>query len=130
VEDSCEYGSKLSGSIKCWKFLSSCANGGFSIRAQLHGISYLIIRRSHQTGGDGNGTRDEWSKGDMHINFESQLSLPRTTHEHRVPLELNLEKGHVKFSLDMNLLGESPRTSFDHEIIFLTSRKAENLFSI
>jgi hypothetical protein len=39
VEGSCEHGNEPSVSIKCsemGKFLSSCATGGFSRRAQLH----------------------------------------------------------------------------------------------
>jgi hypothetical protein len=30
MEGSCEYGDALSGSLKCWKFLSSCTIGSFS----------------------------------------------------------------------------------------------------
>jgi hypothetical protein len=41
VEGSCEYGNELSGSIKCWKFLSSCTICGFSRRAQLHDANFL-----------------------------------------------------------------------------------------
>jgi hypothetical protein len=36
-EGSCEHGNELSGS----KFLSSCATGGFSIRAQLQEVSLV-----------------------------------------------------------------------------------------
>jgi hypothetical protein len=46
VEGFCEYGIKPSGSIKCWKSLSSCAIGGFSRRAQLHGVSLLSFIES------------------------------------------------------------------------------------
>jgi hypothetical protein len=42
VEGSCEHGNELSGSIKCWKFLSSCTTGSFSRRVQLHGVSYVL----------------------------------------------------------------------------------------
>jgi hypothetical protein len=40
MEGSCEHGSGPSGSINCWKFLSSYAIEGFSRRAQLHEVSY------------------------------------------------------------------------------------------
>jgi hypothetical protein len=43
VEGSCEHGNEPSGSIKCWKFLSSCTVGGFSRRAQLHEVSLLNL---------------------------------------------------------------------------------------
>jgi hypothetical protein len=37
VEGSCEHGNEPSDSIKCWDyFLSGCAIGSFSRRAQLH----------------------------------------------------------------------------------------------
>jgi hypothetical protein len=38
VEGSCEHGNEPSGSINVGKFLSGCAAGGFSRRAQLHGV--------------------------------------------------------------------------------------------
>jgi hypothetical protein len=43
VEDSYEHGNEPSGSMKCWKFLSSCTTGSFSRRAQLHGVSYFYF---------------------------------------------------------------------------------------
>jgi hypothetical protein len=45
VEVSCEHGNEPSGSIKCWDyFLSDCAIGSFSGRAQLHEcVSQLCI---------------------------------------------------------------------------------------
>jgi hypothetical protein len=36
MEGSCEHDNELSGSIKCWKILSSYTIGGFSRKAQLH----------------------------------------------------------------------------------------------
>jgi hypothetical protein len=45
VEGSCEHSNKPSGSIKCWEVLSSRTIGGFSRRAQLHGVSWLLILR-------------------------------------------------------------------------------------
>jgi hypothetical protein len=39
VENSSEHGNEPSGSINVGKFLSSCTTGGFSRRAQLHGVS-------------------------------------------------------------------------------------------
>lgn len=39
---SCEHGNEPSVSIKCWKFLSSCATGAFSRRVQLHRLSCVI----------------------------------------------------------------------------------------
>jgi hypothetical protein len=44
VEGSCEYDNKLCGSISVGKFLSSCISGGFSKRAQLRGVSKLLVR--------------------------------------------------------------------------------------
>jgi hypothetical protein len=41
MEGSCEHSNELLGSLKCWKFLSSCTTGGFSRSAQLHEISLL-----------------------------------------------------------------------------------------
>jgi hypothetical protein len=38
VEGCCEHGNEPSGSINDGKFLSSCATGGFSRRAQLRGV--------------------------------------------------------------------------------------------
>jgi hypothetical protein len=43
VEGSCEHSNEPSVFIKFGKFLSGCATGGFSRRAQLHGVSYLTI---------------------------------------------------------------------------------------
>jgi hypothetical protein len=37
LEGPCEYGNKPSGSIKC-----GCVTGGFSRRAQLHGVSQRV----------------------------------------------------------------------------------------
>jgi hypothetical protein len=65
VEGSCEHGNEPSGSIKCWKFLSSCTIGGFSRRAQLHEVclfhnavaeldnSEQLIRKNLETRGRG-----------------------------------------------------------------------------
>jgi hypothetical protein len=39
VEGSCEHGNEPSGSIKTGNFLSGYTIGGFSRRAQLHGVS-------------------------------------------------------------------------------------------
>jgi hypothetical protein len=39
VESSYEYGNKTLGFIKCWEL----ATGGFSMMAQFHGVSYLIM---------------------------------------------------------------------------------------
>jgi hypothetical protein len=41
VEGSCEHGNEPSGSIKCWKFLSSCTTGDFLRRASLREVSYV-----------------------------------------------------------------------------------------
>jgi hypothetical protein len=43
VEGSCEHGNEHSGSIKCWDyFLSGCATGSFSRKAQLHEWEWVI----------------------------------------------------------------------------------------
>jgi hypothetical protein len=39
VEGSCEHGNEPSGSINCWEVLECCTIGGFSGRAQLHGVT-------------------------------------------------------------------------------------------
>jgi hypothetical protein len=39
---SCEQGNELSSSIKFWEVLESCATDGFSRRAELHGVSWLV----------------------------------------------------------------------------------------
>jgi hypothetical protein len=45
VEGSCEHGNETWGSIKCWDyFLSGCAIGSFSRRAQLHELVSVIPR--------------------------------------------------------------------------------------
>jgi hypothetical protein len=43
---SCGHGNEPSGSINVGKFLSICTTGGFSRRAQLHGVSTLSSRRN------------------------------------------------------------------------------------
>jgi hypothetical protein len=35
MEGSCEHGNEPLGSVKRWKFLSSCTTGGFSRRAEI-----------------------------------------------------------------------------------------------
>jgi hypothetical protein len=42
MEGSCEHGNESSGSIRHWDFLSSCATGSLSRRAQLHEVSDVI----------------------------------------------------------------------------------------
>jgi hypothetical protein len=42
MECSCEHGTEPSGSINAGK-LSTCTIGGITTRAQLHGISYILI---------------------------------------------------------------------------------------
>jgi hypothetical protein len=44
VECSCEQGNEPSGSVKCWEVLEYLHIGGFSRRAQLHLVSYLVRR--------------------------------------------------------------------------------------
>jgi hypothetical protein len=43
VEESCEHGNELSGSLKYWKILEEVILGGFSRRARVHIIRYLTI---------------------------------------------------------------------------------------
>jgi hypothetical protein len=45
VEGSCEHGNEPSGSINVGKFLSSCTDGGFSRRAQLHEVSVFMCNQ-------------------------------------------------------------------------------------
>jgi hypothetical protein len=44
VEGFCEHGNEPPGSINVGKFLSNCATGSFSRRAQLHGVSKVELR--------------------------------------------------------------------------------------
>jgi hypothetical protein len=46
VEGSCEQGDELSGSIKCWEFLSSCKIGSFSRRAHVHEVRIMVSAKS------------------------------------------------------------------------------------
>jgi hypothetical protein len=42
MEGCCEHGNEPSGSINIGKFLRNCTTGGFSRRAQPHGVSQLV----------------------------------------------------------------------------------------
>jgi hypothetical protein len=47
VEGSCEHGNVPSGSVKCWKFMSSCTTGSFSSRAQQYEVSQSVNPSRH-----------------------------------------------------------------------------------
>jgi hypothetical protein len=70
-KSSCEHGNEPSGSINCGKFLSNSTAGGFSRRAQLHGviiISYGVICNNYSA-------CERWYK----INSDKFNSIGRVT---------------------------------------------------